>query len=292
MRALVFGETGQVARELARAAARRRIEATCLGRARADLTDPAACARAIEAAPADVVVNAAAWTAVDAAEDDRATAELINAAAPGAMAAAAAAKGLPFLHLSTDYVFDGADPGRPWREDDPVAPLGAYGASKLAGERAVAAAAPDHVILRTAWVFSAHGRNFVKTMLAAGRGKRELRVVGDQQGSPTAAHDIADALWTIAEARLAGRGRPGVFHFAGTPATTWAELAAAVFARTDWPERPHVTAIATAEYPTRARRPAFSVLDCAAIVAAYGIAQPDWRPALDAVVSELAEVRA
>jgi dTDP-4-dehydrorhamnose reductase len=292
MRALVFGETGQVARELARAAAARGIAATALGRRQADLTDPDACARAVRAADADVVVNAAAYTAVDAAEDDRATADTVNGAAPGAIAAAAAAKGVPFLHVSTDYVLDGSDPGHPWREDDPTGPLSAYGASKLAGERAVAAATPDHVILRTAWVFSAHGRNFVRTMLTVGRAKPEMRVVGDQRGGPTAARDIADALWTVAEAWTAGRGRPGIFNFAGTPDTTWAAFAEAVFARTDWPERPKVTPIATADWPTRAVRPAYSVLDCSRIAAAYGIAQPDWRPALDAVVAELSEVAA
>ena len=142
---------------------------------------------------------------------------------------------MPFLHLSTDYVLDGSDPGRPWREDDPTGPLSAYGASKLAGERAIVAATADHVILRTAWVFSAHGRNFVRTMLAAGRGKPEMRVVGDQRGGPTAAADIADALWTVAEAWAAGRGRPGIFNFAARPDATWAEFAEAIFARAGWP---------------------------------------------------------
>ena len=292
MRALVFGTSGQVARELARAAGPRGIALRALGRAEADLADPEACARAIRASDAEIVVNAAAWTAVDAAEDDRATAEAVNAHAPGAMAEAAAARGIPFLHVSTDYVFDGQSPGRPWREDDPTGPLGAYGATKLAGERAVIAATPDHAILRTAWVFSAHGRNFVKTMLAAGRGRPEMRVVGDQRGSPTAARDIAAALWTVAEAWTAGRGVPGVFHYAGAPETSWAGFAEAIFAAAGWPERPRVTAIATADWPTRALRPAWSVLDCTAIARAYGIAQPDWRPALAEVVADLAEVKA
>jgi dTDP-4-dehydrorhamnose reductase len=292
MRALVFGTTGQVARELIRSAPSRGIALRALGRAEADLADPEACARAVRAADADVIVNAAAYTAVDAAEDDRATADVVNGAAPGAIAAAAAAKGVPFLHVSTDYVLDGSNPGRPWREDDPTGPLSAYGASKLAGERAVIAAAPDHAILRTAWVFSAHGRNFVKTMLAVGRGKPELGVVGDQRGGPTAARDIAEALWTVAQAWTAGRGTPGIFNFAGAPDTTWAGFAEAIFARAGWPERPRVTPIATADWPTRAVRPAYSVLDCSAIAAAYGIAQPDWRPALDAVIDELSEVKA
>lgn len=291
MRALVFGSTGQVARELRRSAGELGIDATFLDRAAADLADPAACAAAVRAASADVVVNAAAYTAVDKAEDEPDLAGRINGAAPGAIAAACAEKGVPFLHVSTDYVFDGT-PGRPWREDDPTAPLGAYGRSKLEGERAVVAACPDHVILRTAWVFSAHGSNFVKTMLKVGKGRPEMRVVADQHGCPTAAADIAGALWTIAEDWGRGRGRVGIFHYAGTPATTWAGFAEAIFARTAWPEKPAVTAISTADWPTKAVRPANSVLDCGAIGAAYGIAQPDWQHALDEVIDELGEAAA
>lgn len=289
MRALVFGTTGQVARELALTAAG--VELTALGRGEVDLADAAACAAAVAGAEADVVINAAAYTAVDQAEDEPTLAQTINGAAPGAMARAAAAKGVPFLHVSTDYVFDGA-PGRPWREDDPTGPLGAYGMSKRAGEEAVLAAGGDAVILRTAWVFSSHGRNFVKTMLGVGRGRDEMRVVGDQRGGPTPARDIAEALWTIARARLAGRGAPGIYHFAGAPAVSWAEFAEAVFAESGWAERPRVTAIATADWPTRARRPANSVLDCGAISRAFGIAQPDWRAGLARVVAELSKEEA
>ncbi len=291
MRALVFGETGQVARELARVAAVRGIDATFLGRGMADLADPEACARAVRAADAEVIVNAAAYTQVDRAEDEPGLAETVNAAAPGAMAAAAAARGRPFLHVSTDYVLSGAA-GRPWREDEPTGPLNVYGASKLAGERLVAAANPDHVVLRTAWVFSAHGRNFVRTMLSVGRGKPEMRVVRDQIGGPTAARDIAEALWTIAAAWADGRGRPGVFNYAGAPAVSWADFAEAIFACSGWSERPRVVGITTDDWPTKAARPLNSVLDCGAIAAAYGIAQPDWRPALDAVIDELQEAGA
>ncbi|MEL7451730.1 MAG: sugar nucleotide-binding protein, partial [Pseudomonadota bacterium] len=181
---------------------------------------------------ADAVINAAAYTAVDRAEEDEAHATLINGEAPGAMARAAAAKGVPFLHISTDYVFDGAKDGA-WSEDDPTAPLGAYGRSKLKGEEAVRAAGGGPVILRTAWVFSAHGSNFVKTMLrlaraqAAKRSRTQdfdrdrLAVVDDQWGGPTPAADIAAALVAIARAFRAGRGVSGTFHFAGQPATTW-----------------------------------------------------------------------
>ncbi|MGC1489330.1 MAG: sugar nucleotide-binding protein, partial [Albidovulum sp.] len=163
MKALIFGTTGQVAIELARHAPAFDIETTALGRDRADLTDPAACAAQIAATDADIIINAAAYTGVDAAEDDRATAQAVNGDAPGAMARAAAARGLPFLHVSTDYVFDGSGT-RAWTESDPVSPQNAYGWTKLAGEQAIRAAGARHIILRTAWVFSAHGANFVKTM--------------------------------------------------------------------------------------------------------------------------------
>jgi dTDP-4-dehydrorhamnose reductase len=285
MRLLVFGRSGQVATELARAAAAEGLALTALGRAEVDLADPQACARAIAVAEADAVINAAAHTAVDRAESEPDLAGRINAEAPGAMAAAAAARGLPFLHLSTDYVFDGT-PGRPWRENDPPAPLGVYGASKLEGERAVAAAGGWHVILRTAWVFSAHGSNFVKTMLRLGAERDELRVVDDQRGGPTPATDIAAALLVIARAFAAGRGVPGTFHYAGRPAVSWADFAEAVFAARGGPA-PRIERIATVDYPTPARRPLNSVLDCSRIARAYGLAQPDWRPGLARVIEEL-----
>jgi dTDP-4-dehydrorhamnose reductase len=194
---------------------------------------------------------------------------------------------VPFLHVSTDYVFDGS-PGRAWTEGDLTGPLGVYGASKLAGEQAVAAAGGTHVILRTAWVFSAHGGNFVKTMLRYGRDNDEMRVVGDQWGGPTPARDIAAALWTIARAWGAGQGQSGVFHFAGAPATTWAGFAEAIFAQSGWDRIPRVTPIPAADWPTKARRPANSTLDCRKIAETYGIAQPDWRLGLDEVINELA----
>jgi dTDP-4-dehydrorhamnose reductase len=286
MKALVFGASGQVARELARLAPEFGISARMLARADVDLTDPGAIARAIEATDAEIIVNAAAYTSVDQAEDEAELAHKVNAEAPEAMARAAAARGLPLLHISTDYVFAGT-PGAPKTEADPTGPTTEYGRSKLAGEEAVMASGADAVILRTAWVFSAHGRNFLKTMLAAGRGRDEMRVVGDQHGGPTPARDIAAALWTIARAWEAGRGVPGIFHFTAAPATTWAGFAAEIFARCGWDATPRVTAIATHEWPTKAARPANSVLDCRAIEAAYGIRQPDWRPAIDAVIAEL-----
>ncbi len=286
MKALVFGTTGQVALELARHAPGQDILIEALGRDRADLTDPAACAAAIAATDADVVINAAAYTAVDAAEDDGATAQLVNADAPGAMARAAALRGLPFLHVSTDYVFDGSGT-RPWAEADPVAPLGVYGATKLDGERQVTAAGGPHLILRTAWVFSAHGKNFVKTMLRLGADRETLAVVDDQRGGPTAAADIARALLILARAFHEGRGTSGIFHFAGSPTVTWAGFAEAIFAASALPRKPAITRIPTAAYPTPARRPANSALDCAHIRAIYAIEQPDWRRGLADVIREL-----
>ena len=285
MRVLVFSTTGQVARELARGAEGRGITLTALGRDAADLTDPEACAAAVMASDVDVVINAAAHTAVDRAETEPDLARVINAEAPGAMARAAAARGMPFLHVSTDYVFDGR-PGRAWREDDTPVPLSVYGATKLAGERAVIDSGGRAAILRPAWVFSAHGTNFVKTMLRVGAAGRELRVVEDQRGGPTAAADIAGALLTMAAALADGRGAPGVFHFSGAPVVSWADFAEAIFAARGGPG-PVVERIPSSAWPVPAERPKNSALDCSRIAEAYGIAQPDWRPRLVEVIGEL-----
>lgn len=285
MRILVFGTTGQLARELVRRTPPH-VALTALGRDRADLADPAACARVVETCAADLVINAAAHTAVDQAESEPALADKVNGTAPGAMAAAAARRRLPFLHVSTDYVFDGSGT-RPWREDDPTAPLGAYGRSKLLGERLIAEAGGSAVILRTAWVFSAHGKNFVKTMLRLGADCDTLSVVDDQWGGPTAAADIADALFTIAGAFGQGRGHPGIYHFAGSPTVSWADFAEAIFAVSGLPRKPAITRIPTKAYPTPAQRPANSALDCSRILATYGIKQPDWHKSLSDVINEL-----
>ena len=282
MRALVFGRTGQVATELARLLP----DATFLGRDDADLTRPEDCAKAVAAAEADVVINAAAYTAVDKAESDEETATLVNGAAPAAMARAAAARGLPFLHVSTDYVFDGSG-DRPWRPDDATGPLGAYGRSKLAGEEGVRAAGGDHAILRTSWVFSAHGGNFVKTMLRLGAERDALTIVADQVGGPTAAADIADALVRMAQAFAAGQGTAGTYHFSGAPDVSWADFAREIFAQAGLDCA--VSDIPTSAYPTPARRPLNSRLDCTALQQAFGIARPDWRHSLTRVLEELEE---
>jgi dTDP-4-dehydrorhamnose reductase len=283
MKLLVFGATGQVAREL-----RRRVpRATYLSRDEADLADPAACAAAIAGSGAGIVINAAAWTAVDKAETEEAAATVINGEAPAAMARACAARGIPFLHISTDYVFDGSGDS-PWRPGDATGPLGAYGRSKFRGEQGVAAAGGPHAILRTSWVFSAHGANFVKTMLRLGKSRDSLSVVADQVGGPTAAADIAAALLTMARAFEAGRGTSGVFHFSGAPDVSWADFAREIFRQAGMGTT--VTDIGTADYPTPARRPGNSRLDCAALLAAYGIARPDWRESLTDVLKELGEI--
>jgi dTDP-4-dehydrorhamnose reductase len=279
MRLLVFGKTGQVARELARIAP----DAVFLGREEADLMDPAACAAAVMASDADAVINAAAWTAVDKAEAEEAAATVVNGDAPAAMARAAAARGIPFLHVSTDYVFDGAG-DQPFTPDDPTGPLGAYGRSKLAGEVGVRAAGGPHLILRTSWVVSAHGANFVKTMLRLGAERESLLVVADQIGGPTPAADIAGALVTAAKALR--DGAPGdTHHFSGSPDTSWADFARAIMAEAGLSCR--IEDITTAEYPTPARRPLNSRLDCRAFTAAFGIPRPDWRAGLAMIVKEL-----
>ncbi|MBZ0128477.1 MAG: dTDP-4-dehydrorhamnose reductase [Rhodobacteraceae bacterium] len=284
MRLLVFGKTGQVARELADLCRAEGVQAEFLGREVADLANPVQCAARIASAEADIVINAAAYTAVDRAETEPELARTINAEAPAAMAAMAHLRAMPFLHISTDYVFDGSG-DRPWAEDDPTAPQSVYGETKLAGERGVAESAGAHAILRTAWVFSPYGANFVKTMLRLGAERDALNIVEDQSGGPTPAAAIASALVTMARAFHAGGGVSGVFHFAGAPATTWADFAEAIFAAR--PDAPRINRIPTRLFPTPARRPANSVLDCRKIADTYGIAQPDWRQGLARVLKQL-----
>ena len=280
MRLLVFGRSGQVATELARRLPPG-VTARFLGRDEADLTDPAACAAQIGAC--DAVINAAAWTTVDKAETEEAAATVVNGDAPAAMARACAAQGLPFLHISTDYVFDGAG-DRPFRPDDPTGPLGAYGRSKLAGETGVRDSGAQALILRTSWVVSAHGTNFVKTMLRLGRERAALNVVADQIGGATPAAAIADALIAAARAMVAG-APGGIHHFAGSPDISWADFAREIMVRAGLSCVIHD--IPTSAYPTPARRPPNSRLDCSALEQAYGIGRPDWRAGLDDILREL-----
>lgn len=281
MTLLVFGRTGQVATALQACAP----EAAFLSRAEADLADPAACAAAIRAHRPEAVINAAAYTAVDRAEEEEALATTINGTAPGAMAEACAELGIPFVHVSTDYVFDGGG-DTPWRPDDPVAPLGAYGRSKLAGEEAVRTAGGAHVILRTSWVFSAHGANFLKTMLRLSETRDRLTIVADQVGGPTPAEAIATACLTLADGLRDDPGKAGIYHLSGAPDVSWADFARAIFAAAHRDVK--VVDIPSSDYPTPAPRPLNSRLDCTSLEVQFGIARPDWRQAVGGIVGELA----
>lgn len=282
MKVLVFGETGQVATELRRHAGSTVLEAH--GRQTADFTDPEGCAALIAATDADAVINAVAYTAVDGAEDQAALAKTVNATTPGLLAQAAAARGLPYVHISTDYVFDGSGDA-PWPVEAPTRPLGAYGRTKLAGEQAIRAAGGIHAILRTSWVFSAHGHNFVKAMLRLGAERSGLNIVADQIGGPTPAAHIATACLSIANQLVAAPDKSGTYHFAGAPDTSWAGFAREIFAHAGLSCA--VTDIPTTDYPTPARRPLNSRLDCTRTEAAFGIARPDWRAGLAAVLRDL-----
>jgi dTDP-4-dehydrorhamnose reductase len=280
MRLLIFGRSGQVATELARRLPAG-VTARFLGRDQADLADPAACAAQVTGC--DAVINAAAWTAVDKAEAEEPAATVVNGDAPTAMARACATLGVPFLHVSTDYVFDGSGTA-PFAPDHPTGPLGAYGRSKLAGEQGVRAAGGNHLILRTSWVVSAHGANFVKTMLRLGRERESLNVVADQVGGPTPAAAIADALITAARAMVDG-APGGTHHFSGAPDVAWADFAREIMAQARLPCV--INDIPTSAYPTPARRPANSRMDCSAFLAAFGVPRPDWRVGLKEILKEL-----
>lgn len=281
MTILVFGKTGQVATEL-----QLQADVVALGRDQADLSKPDACADAIRAHRPDVVINAAAYTAVDRAEEEDALATVINGDAPGAMALVCADLGIPLVHISTDYVFAG-DGTTPWTPDDPVAPPNAYGRSKLAGEVAIAASGCTHVILRTSWVFSAHGNNFVKTMLRLSETRDALSIVADQIGGPTSARAIAAACLTIAGQVGRDPAAQGVHHFSGAPDASWADFATEIFAQAG--RDVTVTGIETKEYPTPATRPLNSRMDCSRLAQSFGIARPDWRDELALVLRALDE---
>lgn len=282
MRLLIFGKTGQVAQELARRLPQE-VEATFLDRTQADLLHPQTCANAIRAHDSDVVINAAAWTAVDAAEVEERAATVVNGHAPHAMAVACASKGIPFLHLSSDYVFDGEGKGQ-FGPEHKTAPLGAYGRSKLFGEERVRSSGARHLIMRTSWVFSAHGSNFVKTMLRLGREREVVRVVADQIGGPTPASDIAEALYAVVRPMIEGHVG-GTYHFAGAPDVSWADFARVTLTEAGLHCR--IEDIPSSQYPTPARRPRNSRLDCSSFERDFGVRRPDWRVSLDLVLREL-----
>jgi dTDP-4-dehydrorhamnose reductase len=286
MRLLVTGGTGQVARAIAA----RAPEAVVVGRPAFDFDKPETIAACFHRVKPDLVVNAAAFTAVDLAEDEEDAANRANSDGPGELARLCTRAGIPLIHISTDYVFDGAKAG-PYVEADPTAPQGAYGRSKLNGEHAVLYACPRAIVLRTAWVYAARGKNFVLTMLNAARRLPELRVVADQVGCPTSADDLAAVILAIA-ARIERDGWKdefaGVFHAAGAGETSWHGFAEAIFelAAPHGVPVPRVAPIATAEWPTKAKRPANSRLDCSRLERVFGLRLPPWRESLARVVAE------
>jgi len=267
---------------------------------RVDLADLDALPKALDRIAPDLIVNAAAYTAVDRAEDEPDLAMRINGEAVGVLGAWAAGRGARVIHYSTDYVFDG-NATIPYREDDPAQPLGAYGRSKLAGEIALRDSGARHLILRTAWVYAACGHNFLRTMLRLGTERDELRVVDDQTGAPTSARLIADvtahamARWCKADEGTGPGSLDGTYHLVASGRTSWCGFARAIFERAHRAgliaRVPRVTAIRTADYPTRAKRPAWSVLDTTKLRKAFGVALPDWQAALDGVIAELTAAR-
>jgi len=288
MKILVFGASGQIGREVCRAAWPPRYAILPLDRKAVDITKSAAVSAMLARETPDLVINLAAYTAVDRAESEPDVAWAANCAGAAHIAGACDESATPLVHLSTDYVFDGRKTG-PYREEDAVGPLGVYGRSKEAGERAVRAAVARHMILRTAWVFGAYGANFVKTMLRLAAERPVLRVVADQRGCPTAAADIAAALMVIAAHIERGKAKWGTYHFVGAGATSWHSFAQAIFdqAAPQLAACPQVEPITTEQYPTPARRPMNSVLDCRKIEEVFGISSPPWRTALATVIREL-----
>jgi dTDP-4-dehydrorhamnose reductase len=292
MRVLVVGRAGQIATELLARLPAHGHEALGLEPPELDITRAESIAAAFARLRPEAVINAAAYTAVDRAEDDAALAFAVNGAGPRLLGEAAARAGIPVVHYSTDYVFDGAK-GAPYTEADAPNPAGVYGASKLEGERRLHAANPRSTTLRTAWVCSPHGANFVKTILRlAGEGREELRVVADQHGAPSFADDLAEAaVALLPRLARAGAGDPafGVFHLTGAPHTTWHGFTVAILAGAAARGRKasRLAPITTAEYPTRARRPADGRLDCARAARVLDLAPADWRASLDRCLDAL-----
>lgn len=291
MRLLVFGAAGQLGFELCRIAKPEGIEVFGTTRQEADVTKYSQVVAALEDSGCALAVNAAAYTAVDQAENDRDAAFAVNRDGARNVAQACERKGTPLIHISTDYVFDGTKPGA-YGENDPVRPLNVYGASKVAGERAVRAALGRHVILRCSWVYGAGGQNFVKTMLRLAEGTAEggevLRIVDDQCGCPTSARDIAGAILAIAPAL--NNDTWGTYHFCNVGRVSWYDFAREIFlqrATITGAREPRILPIATADYPAPARRPANSELDCTKFASAFGFAPRGWRSALSEVLDEM-----
>ena len=291
MRISVTGKAGQVVTSLIERGSADGHEVIALGRPELDLADPASAVRVLEAAAPDAIVSAAAYTAVDIAESERDLAHAVNGAGAGAVAKAAKTLGVPLVHISTDYVFDGTLT-RPYVESDPTGPTSVYGASKLAGEQTVLATYGDNsAVLRVAWVYSPFGANFVKTMLRLARDRDEVSVVADQLGNPTSALDIADSIIRVATNMVSNRYPElrGVFHMTARGEASWADFAEAIFTASAARGGPsaRVKRITTADYPTPAKRPANSRLNCSLIAKVHGAVLPDWHQSLEGVMARL-----
>ncbi|WP_018147479.1 dTDP-4-dehydrorhamnose reductase [Henriciella marina] len=292
---LVCGSQGQVAQALAESHLPDDISLTARGRPDLDLLDAASIRQSLTDIQPDLVVNAAAYTAVDQAETEIEAAHALNAAAPGELARQTAALGVPLIHLSTDYVFDGSKDA-PYTEEDPVNPLGVYGRTKREGEIAVIEANPNSIVMRTAWVYSPFGKNFCKTMLRVSEQRDALGVVMNQLGNPTAAHDIASAIIAVSKTILVERQpvQHSIYHLSGTGEASWADFASAIFEHSASIGGPtaKVKRITSAEFPTPVKRPSNSRLDCRKLEQAYGIEMPHWRESMRACVNRLVETGA
>ncbi|HUB94574.1 MAG TPA: dTDP-4-dehydrorhamnose reductase [Stellaceae bacterium] len=286
MNVLVVGRSGQLATELMRYKWPDGTRVTAFGRPGFDVADFDAVTAAFVQVEPSLVVNAAAYTAVDRAEAEPDAAMAVNYRGARNLAEASARRGVPLIHVSTDYVFDGRGE-RPWREDDRLAPLGSYGRSKLAGERAIQESLPRHIILRSSWVFAAHGQNFVRTMLRLGAERPSLSIVDDQLGCPTSAADLARVIVEIGGALAQGSTDYGTYHYTGSGPVTWFGFAQAIFAAAGLPKSPELHPITTADFAAPAPRPAYSVLDCGKIGRVFGIAQRPWSDELRAVIAAL-----
>lgn len=279
MKILLFGKTGQVAKELCN-----RPNVTAIGRDKADFTEPQKIIEIVKSTDADIIINAVAYTSVDLAEEEFELANIINGTTVKELAKVSASRNIPFLHISTDYVFKG-DGNLNWKTSDQTNPQNSYGKSKLIGESGILEAGGPHVILRTSWVFSSHGNNFVKTMLRLASNNNELSIVKDQIGGPTCAKDIADALWKIASDFYAGNGITGIYHFSGKPNSSWANFASEIFSQSQQDIK--IKQILTKDFLTKAKRPLNSRLDCSSLRIDYGIKQPEWKKGLTNVLANL-----
>lgn len=286
MKVLVTAAQGQVGHALMSLAQDSPVDVISLTRTQLDITDPTSIQTSIEQIKPDVLVNAAAYTAVDKAESDQPAAYRVNETGPENLARACKQADIPLIHISTDYVYSG-EQTQPYTECDPSGPLNVYGASKLAGDKAIASILDEYIILRTSWVFGQHGNNFVKTMLRLGKERDELSIIDDQHGGPTAAEDIAETILKLCDSIQAGKAAWGLYHYSGQPAASWYGFASAIFDRAKsmgFDLGVKLKAITTQDYPTPAKRPKSTILDCNKIKKRYNIDQPDWHERLDAII--------